>query len=189
MQKILVILGTTRPTRLGTKVADWFMEATKQHPEMEYEFVDLVDTDLPLLNEPELASTGKYTYDYTKRWSEKVKSADSFILITPEYNHSYSAALKNALDYLYHEWAKKPVAFVGYGGHYGLRSVEHLRHVVIQLQMVPLNEQVEINHFVQIDENGVFHATEQNERQAKNLLKSLQWWSEVLSAARNKKED
>lgn len=186
MQKILVVLGTTRPTRLGTKVADWFMEATKQHPDMEYEFVDLVDLDLPLLNEPELASSGKYQYDYTKKWSEKVASADGFIFITPEYNHSYPAALKNAIDYLYHEWVKKPVAFVGYGGHYGLRSVEHLRAVGIQLQMAPINPQVEINHFAQMDENGTFKATEKNAREAKNMLIDLQWWSEALSAARAK---
>lgn len=186
MQKILVILGTNRPTRLGTKVAEWLMEATKKHPEMEYTFVDLADMHLPMLNEPELAASGKYAHDHTKRWSEIVEPADGFIIITPEYNHSYPAVLKNAIDYLFFEWNKKPVAFVGYGGHYGLRAVEHLRHVAIQLQMAPVNEQVEVNHFAQIDESGVFHATEQNERQAKNLLKSLQWWSEALSAARKK---
>lgn len=186
MQKILVILGSTRPTRRGIKVAEWLKTVTAQYSDMEFDFVDLAQLDLPFLQEPQSASSGIYEYETTKAWSKRVAGADGYIIITPEYNHSFPGVLKNALDHLYHEWNRKPVAFVGYGGHLGVRSVDQLRLVACGMEMATVYSQVEIDIFAQVDENGNFTATPKNDAQAKRMLDELKWWAQTLSAGRSK---
>src|SRR5688500_9983118 len=186
MQKILIILGSPRPTRQGVKEAKWAKEVTSKRTSLEFEFVDLTDLNLPMLNEPESAISGHYINDTTKAWSAKVAAADGFIIITPEYNHSFPGVLKNALDHLYHEWNRKPVAFVGYGGHLGVRSVDQLRLVACGMEMATVYSQVEIDIFAQVDENGNFTATPKNDAQAKRMLDELKWWAQTLSAGRSK---
>lgn len=186
MQKILVILGSTRPTRRGIKVAEWLKTVTAQYSDMEFDSVDLAQLDLPFLQEPQSASSGIYEYETTKAWSKRVAGADGYIIITPEYNHSFPGVLKNALDHLYHEWNRKPVAFVGYGGHLGVRSVDQLRLVACGMEMATVYSQVEIDIFAQVDENGNFTATPKNDAQAKRMLDELKWWAQTLSAGRSK---
>jgi NAD(P)H-dependent FMN reductase len=143
--KVLVIVASTRPGRVGRAIADWFYaQVTRQQSGVQFELVDLVDWDLPMLDEPIPAKAHMYQHDHTKKWSAKVAEADGYIIVTPEYNHGYSASLKNALDYLYQEWAGKPVAFVGYGMGGGQLAVQQLHQVVDYLQMQPLPEQVAI---------------------------------------------
>src|SRR5207253_374832 len=104
MIKVAIILGSTRPNRKGEAVAKWAYELAKKNNEAEFEFVDIRDYELPLLDEPIPASQGKYSKEHTKKWSAKIASFDAYVFVVPEYNHSISGALKNAIDFLYKEW-------------------------------------------------------------------------------------
>ena len=112
---------------------------------MSAEVVDLADRGLPLLDEPIPARMQAYHHDHTRRWSAEIGGADAFVIVTPEYNHGYPAALKNALDYLYHEWRGKPVAFLGYGWGGGRMAVDQLRQVVKELGMQALDPALHIS--------------------------------------------
>jgi len=133
MLRVAIIVGSTRPGRKGEAVARWVHEIAASRGDAEFELVDIKDYDLPLLDEPLSAIFGRYSKDHTKAWSAKIASFDAFVFVTPEYNHATSGALKNAIDYLYHEWNNKAAGFVGYGGAGGTRAVEHLRLVMGEL--------------------------------------------------------
>jgi NAD(P)H-dependent FMN reductase len=141
---ILIIIGSTRPNRVGPNIAEWVHTRAAQRADARFEVVDLAEWNLPLLNEPVQAKMRMYQHSHTKNWSAKIARADGYIIVTPEYNHGYPAALKNALDYLYHEWVRKPVAFVGYGWGGGQLAVQQLRQVVAELKMDALPEQAEL---------------------------------------------
>ncbi|HSX35613.1 MAG TPA: NAD(P)H-dependent oxidoreductase [Patescibacteria group bacterium] len=147
--KVIIIVGSTRPGRIGRAVADWFYAQTMSQADLEFELVDLADWNLPFLDEPVPPKASMYQHDHTKRWSAKIASAAGYILVTPEYNHGYPAALKNALDFLYHEWANKPVGFVSYGWGGGQMAVAQLTQVVTELRMRPLAKHTTI--FIQPD--------------------------------------
>ncbi len=140
--KTAVIAGSTRPVRLAHTVARWV--AADPEPAVEMTVIDLKTIGLPLLEEPMPAMTGQYAHTETQAWSELVQQFDAFVLVTPEYNHSTSAAIKNALDHLYSEWRDKPVAFVGYGIDGGARAVEHLRGICAELGMAGVAPQVSL---------------------------------------------
>ncbi|MFG3024104.1 NADPH-dependent FMN reductase [Streptomyces sp. NPDC048254] len=143
--RLQIIIGSTRPGRRGPAVADWFHALAQKHPGFETELVDLAEVGLPLLDEPRPPQRGRYEHDHTRRWSEIVSAADAYVFVVPEYNHSFNAATKNALDYLVGEWAGKPVGFVGYGGvAAGARAVQALLPVVTALGMVPVAGSVHI---------------------------------------------
>lgn len=143
--KIFIIIASTRPGCAGRKIADWLYELAKeQDPKIQFELVDLVDWKLPPLNEPIPAMQGIYQHDHTRQWSEKIAQADGYIIVTPEYNGGYPATLKNALDYLYHEWSGKPISFVGYGVYGAQSAVQQLRKVTDSLKMQTIPEQVAI---------------------------------------------
>lgn len=137
-----VVIGSTRTVRLGRGVAEWV--AADPNPDLDLEVVDLAEMDLPLLDEPEPPAWGNYAHETTRAWSAVIGGFDAFVLVTPEYNHSTSAALKNALDHLYAEWADKAVAFVGYGIEGGTRGVEHLRAICSELAMAGVGPQVSL---------------------------------------------
>jgi NAD(P)H-dependent FMN reductase len=116
MLKIGIILGSTRPGRNGEAVARWVYDTARERSnEAEFEYVDIKDYNLPLLDEPIPPSQAKYSKEHTKAWSAKINSFDAYIFITPEYNHGIPGALKNAIDFLYHEWNNKAAGFVSYG--------------------------------------------------------------------------
>ncbi|UYM03976.1 GNAT family N-acetyltransferase [Solicola gregarius] len=144
--RVLVIVASTRPGRLGTAIADWFVRVTKadaEHGGIAVDVAHLAELDLPLLDEPEHPSEGAYVHEHTRRWSQRVAAADAFVMITPEYNYGMPGSLKNALDFLYHEWAWKPVAFVSYGNtSAGTRSVQMTKQVVTTLRMMPIGATV-----------------------------------------------
>jgi len=127
MLKIGIIVGSTRPGRKAAAVAKWVHDILKSRKDAEFEIVDIEDYKLPLLDEPLPPTMHQYRNAHTKTWSEKIASLDAYIFVTPEYNHATSAALKNAIDFLYHEWNNKVAGFVGYGGAGGVRAVENLR--------------------------------------------------------------
>lgn len=142
MTRIAIIIGSTRPNRVGPAVAAWVDENTRDRTDAEFELVDIADYDLPLLDEEHPPAMGKYQNDHTKVWAEKIASFDGFIFVTPEYNHSVPAALKNAVDYLYAEWNNKSIGFVSYGSAGGTRAVEAWRLIAAELQMADVRAQV-----------------------------------------------
>lgn len=145
MPLLQVIVASTRPGRVGLPVAAWFAAAAVEHGAFDVELVDLAEHDLPLMDEPNHPRLKKYTKAHTLRWSETVDRADAFVIVLPEYNHSFNAAIKNAIDFLHQEWADKPVAFVSYGGiSGGLRAAHALREVAATMRMVPIVEGVPI---------------------------------------------
>jgi NAD(P)H-dependent FMN reductase len=156
----------------------------------EFELLDLRDYPLPFFNEsnsPE-GLKGNYTNTVAKAWSAKIAGLDAFIIIAPEYNHGTSGVLKNALDWLYYEWVKKPVAFISYSPNAagGVRAVEQLRQNVIELQMAPIREAIHITYVLDtLDEEGNIQKGHFNERLVK-LVDELLWWTNALKAAREK---
>lgn len=143
--KILVILGTTREGRRGIKVSNWAMSILSKRTDADFELVDLKDWDLPFYNLPVAPSTekGMYQNKIQEKWGKKIDSADGYLMITPEYNHGYSAVLKNAIDLLWFEWNHKPITFISYGSAAGgVRATEQLRQVVIELEMIPIRQAV-----------------------------------------------
>jgi NAD(P)H-dependent FMN reductase len=184
--KLLVIVGSTRPGRIGRTVAEWFMTEAKRHGGFEPELVDLKELDLPFLDEPDHPAMRNYTQAHTKAWSAQVAAADAYVFVTSEYNHGYPAPLKNALDYLNFEWRRKPAAFVGYGGiAAGARAVEQLREVASELHLADIRDAVLIP-FVNsaFDENGKPVEPERLGKQSDLLLDDLVWWAQALKLAR-----
>ena len=183
--KIKVIIGSTRASRFGDKPAHWILNLARSRASFDVELLDLRDYPLPLFEEPlppGLAQDG-YTNPAVVRWRDKIREADGFIICTPEYNHGYPAVLKNALDYTYFSWSRKAVAFVSWGGAGGVRSVEQLRLVAIELDMAPLRVAVHIpNPWFIKDVSEI--DTEPNRQSATALLDHLTWWAGALQAAR-----
>jgi NAD(P)H-dependent FMN reductase len=140
--RIGIIIGSTRPGRVGEQVARWVLEEAQQRTDAEFELVDLVDFALPHLDEALPAAMGQYAQAHTKAWAEKVDSFDGYIFVTPEYNHSTSGALKNAIDFVYAEWNNKAAGLVSYGSAGGTRAAEHLRLILGELQVADVRQQV-----------------------------------------------
>jgi len=189
MVTIKIILGSVRPTRFGTQPADWLMELSKQYASRAtFELVDLAEVNLPLLDEPKPASSGEYTKDHTKAWSEVIAPADGFIFVTPEYNHGVAPSLKNAIDYLYAEWTNKPVSFVSYGADAGgARSIEHLRATTAWLQMYDLSETLIMpQYYLNLDEQGAYKFGEEHKKKADAIFEQLLFWAEEMKASRDK---
>jgi NAD(P)H-dependent FMN reductase len=175
MPKLHVILASTRPGRAGEPIAEWFTERAREHGAFDVELVDLADVALPLLDEPNHPRLRRYEHQHTKDWSETINAADAFVMVTPEYNHGYPAALKNAIDYLHFEWQHKPVGFVSYGGvAAGTRAVQQLKPVVGAVKLLAVVEAVNIPFHTQfIDEDGVVQANDIMEGAATALLDEL----------------
>ncbi len=175
MAHVQIILGSTREGRVGEKVARWFMDHARARTDFTTEFLDLADWPLPFFNAPVPPAFGPSPDPAARAWGAKIAQADGYILVTPEYNHGYPAVLKNALDHLYHEWNGKPVGFVGYGGPGGgIRAVEQLRQVVVELGMVPLREQVILaKAYAAFDEAGGLLDRRAPDRQASAVLDEI----------------
>jgi NAD(P)H-dependent FMN reductase len=189
MVHIKFIIGSTRPNRFGPKPAAWIADLAKAYEDKAtFELVDLADINLPLLDEPKPPAMGDYANEHTKQWSKVVDEADGFVFITPEYNHSTSAVLKNAIDFVAHEWKFKPAGFVSYGAEAGgARAIEHLRGVVVWLRMYSMGDQVVIpNYWEQLNEQGEFTANQKQIDTAKKMLEDLIFWAEDMKAARAK---
>lgn len=188
LMQIGIVLGSIRENRKGESVTKWAMSQLVKNSDVKSELLDLKDYQLPVFAESKspMEFNGDYPNIIAQKWSAKVDSKDAFIFITPEYNHGTSAALKNALDWLYPEWAKKPVAFISYSptAAGGVRAVEQLRQNVVQLQMVPLNAAVHIPRVQEvIDDDGKLLQEQYNDY-LNNLVKDLSWWAKALKAAR-----
>ncbi|NQX13851.1 NAD(P)H-dependent oxidoreductase [Microbacteriaceae bacterium VKM Ac-2855] len=184
MTKIAIILGSTRPGRNGAAVAAWVEEIASRRDDASFELVDLVDFPLPHLDEPGPAAYGVYQNEHTKAWSAKISEFDGFVFVTPEYNHSTSGVLKNALDFLYTEWNNKAAAFVSYGGVGGARAVEHLRLIASELQLATVRAQVAISLATEFENYSVFAPHDYLVPQVDTMLDQLVLWSKALEAVR-----
>jgi NAD(P)H-dependent FMN reductase len=174
MPKLLIVIASTRPGRVGLPVADWFVELAVEHGAFEIEVVDLAELALPLLDEPHHPRLRRYTKDHTRAWSATVGAADAFVFVTAEYNHGYPAPLKNAIDYLHHEWHYKPVGFVSYGGvAAGTRSVQQLKQVIAALRMMPVIASVSIPFVTEFLDDGVIRANDVMTQGAADMLTEL----------------
>ena len=181
-----IIVGSTRPGRVGPAVADWIAERARDHGGFDVQVTDLAELNLPILDEPNHPRLRQYVHQHTKDWSALVEGSDAFIFVTPEYNHGIGAALKNAIDYVYNEWHGKAAGIVSYGGvAAGTRATQMLKQVLASLKVVPVMEAVNIP-FVrsQIDEDGRLKPTEALEASATAMLDEVQRWTEAMRPLR-----
>lgn len=186
MLKLAIIVGSTRPGRKAEAVAQWVHGIAKKRTDAEYELVDLQDFDLPLLDEPVPPSMGKYSKPHTLKWAAKIDSFDGFVFVTPEYNHSVPAALKNAIDFLFKEWNNKAAGFVSYGSAGGVRSVEHLRLVMAELQIADVRAQVMLSLATDFENYSVFKPADRHEKSVNDMLEQVVAWSGALKPLRAK---
>jgi len=187
MLEIAIILGSTRPGRNGEAVAKWVHELAQKRSDATYELVDIKDYELPLLDEPVPPSQGQYSKPHTKKWAAKIDSFDAFVFVTPEYNHGTSAALKNALDFLYKEWNDKAAGFVSYGSAGGTRAVEQLRLVMAELQIADVRAQVMLSLFTDFEKWSVFKPAAMHEKSVANMLDQVVKWGTALKTVRASK--
>jgi NAD(P)H-dependent FMN reductase len=182
--QILVIIGSTRQNRFAETVANWFMSRAEARTDMRFAVADLRDWKLEYYDRPLPATRGDYDEE-AQRWAAVVGPADGFVIVTPEYSHGYPAVLKSALDAIYHEWIRKPVAFVGFGGWSGgTRAVEQLREVAIELQMAPIRASVVLQFAPRLFVDGTLQNPDMFNAAAGLLLDDLAWWTEALRTAR-----
>ena len=186
MIKVAVIVGSTRPGRVGQDVARWVYGIAQQRGDAQFELVDIRDFNLPLLDEPVPPSQGKYSKPHTKAWAAKIDSFDAYVFVTPEYNHGISGALKNAIDFLYREWNNKAAGFVGYGSAGGTRAVESLRLVMGELQIADVRNQVMLSLFTDFENYTVFKPHDRHETSLTGMLDQVIAWGGALKSLREK---
>jgi NAD(P)H-dependent FMN reductase len=184
MTRIAIILGSTRPGRNGEAVANWVYDIAKQRDDATYELVDIADYHLPHLDEPIPPSLGQYTHPHTKAWATTIDSYDGYVFVTPEYNHSTSGALKNAIDFLYKEWNNKAAGFVSYGSVGGARAVEHLRLVMGELQVADVRAQVALSLHTDFKDFSRFTPAPHQAQAVDTVLDQVVAWSGALAALR-----
>ncbi len=195
MARILVINSTTREGRFSAKAATWVMARLAEHPELEVELLDLRDHPLPFFDQTAPAFYQRnYPNEEVARFGRKIDEADGYVILTAEYNHGYSAVLKNAMDHTFVEWKRKPITFVGWGNVGGARAVEQLREVAVEFEMAPLRHAVHILPdilipAIQSDDpygQGLFAPLEPK---LELLADDLAWWAGNLAAARASTEE
>src|ERR1700757_4460138 len=184
MLKIGVIVGSTRPGRKAAAVAEWAHDILKNRKDAEFEIVDIEDYKLPLLDEPVPPSMHQYSKAHTKTWSEKIASLDAYIFVTPEYNHGTSAALKHAIDFLFHEWNNKAAGFVGYGGAGGVRAVENLRLVMGEIKIGDVLAQGGLSMWTDFENFTTFKPHEQHDKAVHAMAEEVIAWGAALKTLR-----
>jgi len=196
--KIKVIIGSTRQGRFSKKPGHWIFEEAKKLEGVEVELLDLRDYEMPFFNSPMSPSMahGQYENKVVQKWSEKINDGDAFIVVAAEYNHGYTAVLKNAMDVIYPEWNRKPIGFVSYGSVMGARAVEQLRQVAVELQMAPIRNAVHIPNEIFFpaimgkgsEDSKMFEPIRKGPMgdTVEKFFDDLMWWAKALKLARNK---
>lgn len=189
MIRIAIVIGSTRPGRLGEAVARWVHQIAGRRSDAEYELVDIKDFNLPLLDEPVPPSLGRYSKPHTKTWAAKIASFDAFVFVTPEYNHGISGALKNAIDFLYAEWNNKAAGFVSYGSAGGARAVESLRLVMGELMVADVRAQVMLSLYTDFENFSTFKPAAKQENAVGTMLDQLVAWGRAMKTLRQPQGD
>lgn len=190
MLQVKIIVGSTRPGRFSEKVLPWLTDSASARNDMQVEVLDLREHELPFFDapmSPAYVQNGEYGSEVVRAWAKKIGEADAYIIIAPEYNHGYTAVLKNALDVVYGEWNNKTVGFVSYGSVGGGRVVEQLRQVAVELQMASTRNAVHIQApWFLLEENGDLKAgaLDGYTDSLKGMLDQLAWWGNALKEAR-----
>lgn len=191
MTIISVIVGSIRQGRFAEKPARWMLDHLKQRAGVDARWLDLKDYPMPFFDAPippAMPGRPAYEQEVVKRWTEAIAASDGFIVVSPEYNHGPSAVLKNAIDWVYPEWNRKPITFVGYGSVGGARAIEQLREIAVEMQLVPIRSAIHIPaaamyaHFQGQDVTP--HLAEQDGA-ASRMLDDLLWWAKALKTARS----
>ena len=192
MTRIAVIISSTREGRFADVPARWVVAELSEIPEIEVDLVDLRDHPLPEYDIPTPARTPrKYPSDAIARFAEHIDRADAFIVLAAEYNHGYTAALKNAMDHLFVEWTRKPIAFVGWGSVGGARAIEQLRQVAVEFEMAPIRYAVHIlgdvmRPIMMAEDRFDPSLMEPMKPRLDLLINDLRWWAAALAEARAK---
>ncbi len=175
MPRLMIVVASTRPGRVGLPVAEWFQDHAERHGGWEIDLADLAEIDLPFMDEPNHPRLRRYEHAHTIAWSERVDAADAFVFVMPEYNHTFTAPLKNALDYLHTEWQHKPVALVSYGGiSAGLRAATAIKQSLVALRLTVIPDAVTIPFVSRlIDDEGRLQANELMDQSANAILDEL----------------
>jgi NAD(P)H-dependent FMN reductase len=184
MLNVAIIIGSTRPGRKAEDVARWVYDIAAKRGDTSFEVVDIAAFDLPLLDEALPPSMGQYTQPHTKAWAAKIATFDAFVFVTPEYNHSTSGALKNAIDYLFSEWNDKAAGFVGYGSLGGARAIEHLRLVMGELKIADVRAQVALSLFTDFENFSMLKPGPHQEATVNAMLDDLVRWGRALQTMR-----
>jgi NAD(P)H-dependent FMN reductase len=185
MVKIGIIIGSTRPGRNGESVAKWVYDIAAKRNDAAFELIDIADYNLPLLDEQLPPAFGVYSLPHTQAWAKKIAQFDGYVFVTPEYNHSTSGALKNAIDFLNKEWNNKSAGFVSYGSLSGVRAVEHLRQIAGELQMADVRAQVAFSLFTDFEEFSRFKPDNRHVEEVDTMLNQVIAWGNALKPLRN----
>jgi len=186
MLKIAIITGSTRPGRKSEAVARWVYDIAAKRSDASFEVVDIAAFDLPLLDEALPPIMNQYAKPHTKAWAAKIATFDAFVFVTPEYNHSTSGALKNAIDFLFREWNDKAAGFVGYGGVGGTRAVEHLRLVMGEIKVADVRAQVALSMFTDFENFSTLKPGPHQVAAVNAMLDDLIAWGQALQIMRTR---
>ena len=189
MLKIGIVTGSTRPGRANLAVAQWVLGIAQQREGAEFELVDIAEYQLPLFDEPMSPMFGRHTKRHAIAWADTIAAFDAYVFVTPEYNHSTSGALKNAIDYLYAEWNNKAAGFVSYGGAGGVRAVEHLRLILAELMVSTVRAQVTLSLVTDFQHFTTFTPDPRHAREIHTMLDQLVAWGEVLKPLRAREQN
>ena len=175
MPRLMILIASTRPGRVGLPVAEWLRGRVETHGAFDVDWADMAEIRLPFMDEPNHPRLQRYVHEHTKAWSARVAAADAFAFVLPEYNHGHNAVVKNALDYLHHEWKHKPLGIVCYGGiSAGLRGVATLKPSLVALQLNVAFNAVNIPFVAQfIDDEGQFQANDTLQEASLAMLDEL----------------
>lgn len=183
--RLMVIIGSVRPGRVGLSVALWVHEHVTARGGFDIDFVDLAELNLPPVDEHRLPRTGQYGRKHTAAWSERVQNADAFLFVSPEINSSFSPCLKNALDFLFSEWSRKPVGLVSYGGKGGgAFGVAALRPVLSDLGLVTASSHLNISRVSEQVDDGFFLPSDDQIARLDGLLHELRALAPALRSVR-----
>lgn len=185
--KIAVLVASVRDERNGDLIVEWLKTEVAQYTgNLSFTFIDLKEEEVPRYSAAKVPAQRAYKDEFTITWSKRIEAYDGFVVVTPEYNHSYPTAIKDALDHLFHELTYKPISFIGYGTEGGVRAIEHLRQVAIQLAMVPTRREVTIPIWEML-KGGVPLIASHYHGATQELFRQLEWWTEALVKARAEK--
>ncbi|MEY8570582.1 NADPH-dependent FMN reductase [Brevibacterium linens] len=183
MLNIAIIPGTSRPQALNPQIVNWVEQQLASNGDVRAEVVDFGSFDLPLLDEVIPAGAKMYANDHTKAWGAKLEEFDAFIFVTPEYNHSISGSLKNALDFVATEFNHKVAGIVNYGADKGVRAAEHLRHILANYKLAVVRDQASFSIFTDVAD-GTFAPTEVSTAPFASMVGDIVAWGEALKSVR-----
>ncbi len=190
MTVISVIVGSTRQGRFSEKPANWIFRQVKKRDEVDARLLDLRDFPMPFFDQPVTPATpGRPPFEHqvVRKWTAAIGQSDGFIFVTPEYNYGPSAVLKNAIDWVYPEWHRKPVCFVSYGSIGGARGVQQLRQTVVELQLAPIRSSIYIpvpTLLAHYQGGDVDAGLAELAAPAGAMIDDLLWWTQALKTAR-----